>query len=236
MAEAHDPYAILVPKSCCSRLRSPASCRATANGWSDGRPTSAGAASPADVIVAWSGLGYNRRAVSLHRCAQTVVELGRLPPGSGRAAEAPGIGPYTAAPWPVLPSAPRSRRRTPTPTGCWSAHSAQRSTCPRRSGIQWNQALFDLGREICIARRPRCERCPLARGVPFSRPHVRAVAKTVTLRGIVSPAAQHASARGSPQPASLPLHQVDAEVLVSLQADGLVRDQTTTPARDSRPC
>ena len=54
-------------------------------------------ASSADVIVAWSGLGYNRRAVSLHRCAQAVVERGGFPREPAELQRLPGIGPYTAA-------------------------------------------------------------------------------------------------------------------------------------------
>ena len=37
---------------------------------------------------------------------------------------------------------------------------------PPGLAYEWNQALFDLGSGICIARRPRCELCPLAAGCP----------------------------------------------------------------------
>src|SRR5262245_6935691 len=50
-------------------------------------------ATPADVIVEWQGLGYNRRAVSLHRAARVVAERG----WPGDLTELPGVGPYTAA-------------------------------------------------------------------------------------------------------------------------------------------
>jgi A/G-specific adenine glycosylase len=51
-----------------------------------------------EVLAAWQGLGYNRRAVSLHRCAQAVMEgHGGLLPDDVTALETlPGIGPYTA--------------------------------------------------------------------------------------------------------------------------------------------
>src|SRR6266404_3612797 len=55
--------------------------------------TALGAASPAEVIVAWQGLGYNRRAVNLHRAARVVAEGG----WPDDLTELPGVGPYTAA-------------------------------------------------------------------------------------------------------------------------------------------
>ncbi|MBT0654333.1 A/G-specific adenine glycosylase [Geomobilimonas luticola] len=50
------------------------------------------------VLTAWQGLGYNRRAIALHRCAQTVVAEhgGRLPADVADLETLPGIGPYTA--------------------------------------------------------------------------------------------------------------------------------------------
>src|SRR5437868_14157016 len=51
------------------------------------------AASPADVIVAWQGLGYNRRAINLHRAARVVSDRG----WPDDLSELPGVGPYTAA-------------------------------------------------------------------------------------------------------------------------------------------
>jgi A/G-specific adenine glycosylase len=63
-------------------------------------PTAAAcAAAPAgDVVRLWAGLGYNRRAINLHRCAATVVERhgGVLPDGLDALLALPGVGPYTA--------------------------------------------------------------------------------------------------------------------------------------------
>ena len=61
-------------------------------------PAACAAAPVADVIAEWAGLGYNRRAVSLHRAAVAVVERhgGRLPRRPGRPRALPGVGPYTA--------------------------------------------------------------------------------------------------------------------------------------------
>jgi A/G-specific adenine glycosylase len=114
------------------------------------------AAAPlADVIREWQGLGYNRRAVSLHRAARHVTSQG----WPDDLTELPGVGAYTAAAIgnfafgrPVLPVDTNVRRvqeRTGHPFGPESA-----------------QALFDLGATVCLARVPRCGVCPLAGECP----------------------------------------------------------------------
>lgn len=61
-------------------------------------PDALAAASPADVLDEWQGLGYNRRALALHRAAQAVSEAGGALPSDARALQAlPGVGPATAA-------------------------------------------------------------------------------------------------------------------------------------------
>ncbi len=61
-------------------------------------PASCAAASPGEVVDEWAGLGYNRRAVHLHRTATICVEDfgGRLPTTLGELQSLPGVGPYTA--------------------------------------------------------------------------------------------------------------------------------------------
>jgi A/G-specific adenine glycosylase len=112
-------------------------------------------ASPADVIRAWAGLGYNRRAVSLHRAAQAIAAAG----WPADLTSLPGVGPYTAAAIanqafgePVLPvdtNVARIRART--------GHEFEPESL---------QALFDLGATVCLARVPRCGVCPLAEPCP----------------------------------------------------------------------
>jgi A/G-specific adenine glycosylase len=112
-------------------------------------------ASPADVIREWQGLGYNRRALNLHRAATQVARHG----WPGDLAKLPGVGPYTAAALrcfafgedvlPVDVNVARVARRTGF---AFSAASAQ--------------ALMDLGATVCLARVPRCEACPLAEQCP----------------------------------------------------------------------
>ena len=61
-------------------------------------PAALAAVDPAEVVRAWSGLGYNRRALNLHRCARAVVadHGGALPADLADLLALPGIGPYTA--------------------------------------------------------------------------------------------------------------------------------------------
>ena len=61
-------------------------------------PSALATAEPADVLEEWQGLGYNRRALALHRAAQAVTALGGELPAETAALEAlPGVGPATAA-------------------------------------------------------------------------------------------------------------------------------------------
>src|SRR6476660_8291540 len=96
--ETRDPYAILVSEV---MLQQTQVTRVVPRylEWLERWPTveALAAATPADVIQAWSGLGYNRRAVSLHRCAQAVAERGGFPREPAELEKLPGIGPYTAA-------------------------------------------------------------------------------------------------------------------------------------------
>src|SRR6266540_2798806 len=113
------------------------------------------AASPGDVIRDWQGLGYNRRALNLHRAARQVAGEG----WPEDLTELPGVGRYTADgvarfafDRPVLPVDTNVRRvleRTGADFGPASAH-----------------ALMDLGATICLARIPRCDTCPLAERCP----------------------------------------------------------------------
>ncbi|WP_420638325.1 A/G-specific adenine glycosylase [Candidatus Poriferisocius sp.] len=139
-------------------------------------PTAAAcaAAPPAAVIRAWDGLGYNRRAVSLHRCAQLVVagHGGRPPDGLAALLALPGVGPYTARA--VLAFAYEHdvgvvdtnvgrvlARWQGRPLTAAEAQAAADAAVPPGGGWAWNQALFDLAAEVCTRRAPRCEQCPV---------------------------------------------------------------------------
>ena len=164
----HDPYAILVSEVMLQQTQvSRVVPRYLA--WLERWPNAAAlaAATPAEVIEAWSGLGYNRRAVNLHRCAQAVSERGGFPRDQAELRALPGIGPYTAAAIACFAfgdqvAAPDVNARRVL----GRAFGDPDLPPPPGRAYEWNQALFDLGSGICIARRPRCQLCPLAAGCP----------------------------------------------------------------------
>jgi A/G-specific adenine glycosylase len=112
-------------------------------------------ATPAEVIVEWQGLGYNRRAVNLHRAARVVAAAG----WPGELTELPGVGPYTAA---AVANFAFGRDVLPVDT---NVRRVQERTGESFDGA-CAQALFDLGAMICVARVPRCGACPLAAACP----------------------------------------------------------------------
>lgn len=132
-------------------------------------------AKEADVLAAWSGLGYYRRARAMHAAAQKVVlEMGgAFPRTAAGLAELPGIGRYTAAaiasiafgePVAVVDGnvervlsrvlAEDLRDRDVT----WE--HAERLLARDRPG-DWNQAVMELGATICLPADPKCLTCPL---------------------------------------------------------------------------
>jgi A/G-specific adenine glycosylase len=147
-------------------------------------PGACAAASVGDVVRAWAGLGYNRRAVSLHRAAVIVVERhdGRLPADLPVLLALPGVGPYVAravlafafeADVGVLDTnAARVVARAVAGRRIDNRAEAQAmadSLVPARMGWVWNQAVLDLGALVCTRRHPDCGRCPLARRAPGRR-------------------------------------------------------------------
>jgi A/G-specific adenine glycosylase len=137
-------------------------------------PAACAAAPVGDVLVAWHGLGYNRRAVALHGAARAAVERhgGALPGDLASLVALPGIGPYTARA--VLAFAAgrdvgvvdvnaarvlarvAGRRLTAR-----EVQAAADAAVPRGEGWAWNQAVLDLGATVCTARRARCDDCPV---------------------------------------------------------------------------
>ena len=140
-------------------------------------PTTAScAASPVgDVVRLWAGLGYNRRAINLHRAAVACVEQydGQLPDSLSELLTLPGIGPYTARA--VLAFAYEqdvgvldtnvARVVARMHGGALSlahAQAAADALVPAGDGWRWNQAMLDLGATICTKRSPSCDRCPVS--------------------------------------------------------------------------
>jgi A/G-specific adenine glycosylase len=144
------------------------------------------AAPRADVVRAWAGLGYNRRAVALSAAARRIssVHRGRVPDSVHELRQLPGVGPYTAAAVAsiafgvAIPAIDTNvarvvaRARLGADPADVDSQSIERSARgwldPRRAG-EWNQAVMDLGREACTPR-PRCGGCPLASGCAYPRP------------------------------------------------------------------
>jgi A/G-specific adenine glycosylase len=164
------------------------------------------AAPAADVIVAWQGLGYNRRAINLHRAAQRVAAHG----WPDDLSELPGVGPYTAA---AVGNFALGRDVLPIDTNVRRVQE--------RTGEGFDascaQALFDLGATICVARIPRCGACPLAAACPSRGQRYEPLRKQSAFEGSFRQrrsVALRAVAAGD-QPS-------DGDALVSLARDGLV--------------
>jgi A/G-specific adenine glycosylase len=138
------------------------------------------AAPTADVIKAWAGLGYNRRAVNLQRTAQYVVDNlgGEFPSDVDALRRLPGIGPYTAGAIAcfaferdvafVDTNIRRVLHRVfagvdvPRPTASDREIVAiAEAAVPPGDGWTWNQALMEFGALQCTARKPACVICPL---------------------------------------------------------------------------
>src|SRR4051795_9532810 len=156
-----DPYAILVSEV---MLQQTQVARVVPRylEWIARWPTAAvlAAASRADVLAAWVGLGYNRRALALHAAAEVVARDGW--PADLRTL--PGVGPYTAAAVgsfafgaPVA-AVDTNVRRVASRLGRGSPEAL---LAPGRAA-EWNQAAMELGATVCTARAPRCGECPAA--------------------------------------------------------------------------
>ena len=146
-------------------------------------PAAAADAPVAALVRAWSGLGYNRRAVALHRAARLIVERhGGFVPDSLEALEAlPGVGPYTARAVaaigygrPVAAVDTNMRRvvgrfsgdAAVAPAAAPTASAARLQAVAdglidRFETARWTHAVMDLGATVCRPRSPRCQECPL---------------------------------------------------------------------------
>ena len=154
--DSKDPYAILVSEVMSQQTQIDRVIpRWTA--WLKRWPTpeALAAASPADVIREWQGLGYNRRALALHGAARFVAASG----WPDDLTTLPGVGPYTAA---AVRNFAFGHDVLPVDTNVSRVQERTGHSFESRSA----QALMDLGATICLARVPRCDACPLAEGCP----------------------------------------------------------------------
>ncbi len=220
-----DPYAILVSEV---MLQQTQVARVVPRylAWLERWPTAASLASAAsaDVIRAWQGLGYNRRALNLQRAARRIVDEG-WPDDLTTLA---GVGPYTASAirrfafgedvLPVDVNVTRVQRRT--------RHGFASSSA---------QALMDLGATICLARVPRCEACPLASRCPSRGVRDEPARKQGPFEG--SFRQRRAITLRLVADSERALDELDDEAVRSLERDGLVvvsGDLVALPATRSR--
>jgi A/G-specific adenine glycosylase len=138
-------------------------------------PAVLAAASPADVLRAWRGLGYNRRALSLRAAAIEIVERhgGRLPTDVAALDALPGVGPYTARAVAALAFGARvgavdtnvrrvlSRALFNGEGVAPEIQAAADELVPADRPGEWTHALMDVGATFCRPRNPRCSACPL---------------------------------------------------------------------------
>ena len=206
-----DPYAILVSEV---MLQQTQVARVVPRWveWLERWPTveTLAAAPAADVLRAWQGLGYNRRALNLRRAAREVAANG-WPDDLRRL---PGVGTYTAAAVecfalgrPVLP-VDVNVRRVQERTGEAFDHECA-------------QALMDLGATICLARVPRCVECPLASTCPSRGQRFEPLRKQGRFEGSFRQRRGRTLRLVAESPR--PLVELDLEAVRSLERDELVR-------------
>lgn len=131
-------------------------------------------ASLEQVLAAWSGLGYYRRAKALHEAAKAVVSQhnGRVPETREGLLQLPGIGRYTSAaiasiafgvPHAVVDGnvervLSRLDGKTYAANEYWTR--ADELLHPKHAG-DWNQAMMELGATVCLPLSPVCPECPI---------------------------------------------------------------------------
>jgi A/G-specific adenine glycosylase len=205
-----DPYAILVSEVMLQQTQV-ARVLARYREWLERWPTPRALADAplAEVIRAWQGLGYNRRAVNLHRAARRIAEDG----WPADVTELPGVGRYTADAVarfahdaPVLPVDTNVRRVVERTRGRFGPVSAH--------------ALMDLGATVCLARVPRCRACPLAPDCPSRGRRYEPLRKQSRFEGSFRQRRAGVLRLVTERPRSLAA--VDGAAAKSLARDGLV--------------
>ena len=138
-------------------------------------PSAAAAAPVGEVVKAWAGLGYNRRAVNLHRAATVMLERhgGQVPRQLAELVALPGVGRYTARAVLVFAyevdvgvvevnsARVLARAVAGRPLGPADAQSVADGLVPPGRGWAWNQAMLDLGATVCTKSAPACDGCPV---------------------------------------------------------------------------
>jgi len=218
----HDPYGILVSEVMLQQTQVERVVPRYLE-WLELWPTAEAlaAASPAEVIRAWQGLGYNRRGLNLHRAARRIAESG----WPQDLTDLPGVGPYTAA---AIGSFAFGRGELPVDTNVRRVQE--------RTGYAFSpaaaQALMDLGATVCLARIPRCAVCPLAAECPSRGRRYAPLRKQSLFEG--SFRQRRAWTLRLVAQADRRLEELDRDAVESLSRDGLVQveaDVVALPAR-----
>lgn len=205
-------------------------------------------AKQADVVRAWLGLGYNRRAMNLHRTAQLIVSnyRGRIPVVLEELKKLPGVGDYTAKAIlafaynaPQAPVDTNIRRILIRHFGIAEKELADfaQKLIPIARPEDWSQMLMDFGALVCTSRNPQCLRLGLIHIAESPKSTAQKVFKNSNRfwRGRVV-AALRTSRRGVPvrqlrnlmcRNTMTALPQKRLRIILSgLQRDGLVRQNT----------
>lgn len=138
-------------------------------------------ASEEEVLTAWAGLGYYRRARALLAAARAADAMGGLPETPEALLALPGVGPYTAGAiaglafgrrcpavdgnvervvsrvtgLDLVPGSTRGRRAVLATASAWVTHS------PAEAGVH-TAAMMELGALVCTPRAPNCPACPMS--------------------------------------------------------------------------
>jgi A/G-specific adenine glycosylase len=210
-----DPYAILVSEVMLQQTQV-ARVVDRYRIWLERWPTAdaLAAATVGDVVAAWNGLGYNRRAVNLHAAAGVVARDG-WPRTTAGLQRLPGVGPYTAAAVACLAFGERVMPRDVN-----IGRVLERTGADLEPRAEIVQALFDLGATICVGRRPRCGSCPLQRSCPSAGMTFAPARRQGPFEGSRRQARGELLRRVIAGP--VPVGDVDEGIAVALAQDGLV--------------
>lgn len=179
----HDPYSIMLSEVMLQQTQVNTVIERY-NRWLQRFPTLASLADAptSEVLKEWSGLGYNRRALALHTAAKQIVyeRNGKFPNTLEELMQLKGIGKYTASailsfafkkPVPIVDTNVKRvlgriffgykllAEHINTDEPFWEL---KQKIVPKNStAYNFNQGIMDFGATICIARKPKCEVCPM---------------------------------------------------------------------------
>jgi A/G-specific adenine glycosylase len=211
-----DPYAILVSEAMAQQTQAARAGESWA-AFMARFPTvgALAAATPADVLRSWQGLGYNRRALNLWRAAGRIVEVfdGAVPRDLAALESLPGVGPYTARAVAAIAfgmpvgAVDTNVRRVLGRIVAGDAGELSPATLqgvadaavpPDRPGA-WTHALMDIGAMVCRPSRPDCVACPARAWCRYANEAIEAGAgRPVQARASVTrerPAPFHSTSR-----------------------------------------